>query len=88
MAKNKDPYYQSTAFYGHAINGALLWIGLVLFIYLLFTKNIKLVSFNSCIAILVLSVGFGLHAISHLGLEVFYNYNPMYTIQQFIKKYK
>lgn len=71
------PILYSPAFYGHIMNGLLLLCGISMF-YLNYTKiNDKSTMMT---IILLLSIAFGIHSLSHLGLEIKYNFNPLQII--------
>jgi hypothetical protein len=71
-----DPMYLVPSFYAHIINGVFLLIALIL-IYNKFPKIISLDPYKLIVIILLLSIGVGVHGISHLGLEKGYDYNPL-----------
>lgn len=64
--------YNSPALYSHALNGLFLFYAL----YLLYVNKINDPSLF-LIVILLASISFGIHSISHLGLEAKYNFNPL-----------
>lgn len=71
---NNNVYY-SPALYSHALNGLFLFYAL----YLLYVNNISDPSLYIMIVLLA-SISFGIHSISHLGLEAKYNFNPLVNL--------
>ena len=67
--------YNIPSFYSHVINGILLLLTLIiLFKYYSSVKHIE--KYKLINLVLLLSIAFGIHSISHLGLEKIYGYNP------------
>jgi hypothetical protein len=66
------------SFYAHIINGVLLFIALIV-IFANYSKIKRYEGYpgSTSILILLLSIAFGIHGISHLGLESVYGYNPL-----------
>jgi hypothetical protein len=61
--------------YAHVLNGLLL---LFSFILLLQYNNRKSENYyKNLIIYLLFSIAIGIHGLSHFGLEVIYNYNPL-----------
>jgi len=73
---NKNVFL-NPSFYAHVTNALIILITLIILIknYNLF-KNINVEYI--LILLLLLSIAFGIHGISHLGLEKIYGYNPLY----------
>ena len=71
---NNNVYY-SPALYSHVLNGLFLFYAL----YLLYVNNISDPSLYIMIVLLA-SISFGIHSISHLGLEAKYNFNPLVNL--------
>lgn len=71
--------YSVPSFYAHLFNGLFLMVAIiVLFVNY---KNIsKLETHKYIILVLLFSIGFGVHSISHIGLEKVYGYNPLSAI--------
>jgi len=69
--KNNNVYY-SPSLYSHVLNGLFLFYAL----YLLYVNNITEPS-SYIIIVLLASISFGIHSLSHLGLELKYNFNPL-----------
>jgi len=60
----------------HAMSGMLLFISIAIFF--IFYSQIKSKGvFALLVIILLISIALALHGISHLGMEVVYNYNPL-----------
>jgi hypothetical protein len=59
--------YSKPSFYAYLFNGILLFIA-----FLLALNNSK-----QTVLVLAFSIAIGIHGLMHLGLEVFYNYNPL-----------
>jgi hypothetical protein len=64
------------SFYSLAITGILI---LLVFIKIIFNWNEfeQLALTDYLIILLLLTIGLGIHGLLHLGLEVYYNYNPL-----------
>lgn len=61
--------YSKPSFYAYLLNGILLFIA-----FLLAVNNS---SYQRIILVLGFSIAVGIHSLSHLGMEVFYGYNPL-----------
>ncbi len=61
---------------GHVINGFLILI-LLIIIILNYTKIIKFDLYQIIIILSLFTLIIGIHSLSHLGLEVVYNFNPI-----------
>ena len=59
----------------HTLNGGLLIVALVL-VAMNFTTLTRLPLLQLLMLVLVLSIAVGIHAISHVGVEHTYGYNP------------
>lgn len=59
----------------HVLNGFLLFTAII-FIFVNFHKIKSLDAYRIIVVIMLLSIGIGVHSISHLGLEKEYNYVP------------
>ena len=68
---NNNIYY-SPALYSHGLNGLFL----VSALYLLY-KNSSIEPHNQIMILLLVSISFGIHSLSHIGLEIKYNFNPL-----------
>ena len=64
------------SFYAHILNGIFILIA-VLILFTNYSKIMKSGSYNFLILLLLFSITFGLHGISHLGLEQNYNFYPL-----------
>lgn len=62
--------------YAHALNGILTMLAVVSAIYY-YGPLKRLEPFKVVVLILLFSIAFGIHSMSHLGLEKIYNYNPL-----------
>lgn len=64
------------SFYAHALNGLFLLLAVVLVIVNM--AEIKRLKVSKIIMIVLLfSLGFGIHSLTHLGLERAYGFNPL-----------
>ena len=59
----------------HALNGVLMFAAVVV-AYMNFRILYKLDPYKKVMILLVFSVAIGIHALSHLGLESVYGFNP------------
>lgn len=64
------------SFYAHIISGIVMFIAFISFI-LNYSKIKSLDSYRLLILILLLSICISIHGLSHLGLEIIYQYNPL-----------
>jgi hypothetical protein len=71
-----ETIYKTPSFWGHVLNGVLLLIA-ILFMYANYSEVRQSSAFQMTILILLFSIAFGLHGLSHLGMESVYEYNPM-----------
>ena len=71
--------YLIPSFYAHIMNGLLLLFSLI-YLYTHFSKIKKLDPYKIIILSLLFSIVFGIHGLSHLGLEYIYGYNPIFRI--------
>ena len=60
----------------HALNG-LLTFAAVIVAYMNFRVLSRLDPYKKVMILLVFSVAIGIHALSHLGLESMYGFNPL-----------
>ena len=67
---------ENPSLYAHVIHAILLMISVVLFI-VNYSQIVKLGPYEKINLSLLFSGVVGVHAISHLGLESVYGYNPM-----------
>jgi len=65
--------------YAHIINGLFLLLAFIM-LYKNYNKLRNLEPYKKIILTLFFSIGVGIHGLSHLGLEKFYNYNPLRVI--------
>ena len=64
------------SFYAHVMNALLMLLAIMLVV-----KHYRALRPYEVIAIaLLFSIGFGVHGLSHLGLETVYQFNPLNTI--------
>jgi hypothetical protein len=68
--------YNLPSLYAHMINGVLLLVAVII-LYKNYNQIKKLEPYKLIILTLIFSIGFGIHGLSHLGLEKGYNYNPL-----------
>lgn len=68
--------YNLPSLYAHIINGLLLLVAVII-LYKNYNQIKKLEPYKLIILTLFFSIGFGIHGLSHLGLEKGYNYNPL-----------
>ena len=68
--------YKYPSYYAHIMNGLLILFAIIL-LYKNYTKISNLEPYKLIILTLGFSIGFGIHGLSHLGLEKIYNYNPI-----------
>ena len=67
------------SFYAHIFNGLFIFIAIVI-LYKNYSKLTKTHPYNMMILVLLFSMSIGIHGLSHMGLEQFYNYNPLAPI--------
>jgi hypothetical protein len=63
-------------FYSHILNGILLFFAIVL-VYINYSNLKKMAPYNKIMLFLIFSLCIGVHGISHMVLDKYYNYNPM-----------
>lgn len=68
--------YFAPSFYAHIINGVLIFIAIII-LYKNYSLIIKTKPYNMIMLVLLFSMSIGIHGLSHMGLEQFYNYNPL-----------
>ena len=73
---NKIYFYPS--FYAHIGNGLLLLFAIIL-LYKNYSKII-LDPYKQILLTLFFSLSIGVHALTHLGLEKVYGYNPLFIV--------
>ncbi len=61
------------AFYAHVMSGLLLF-GAFVVLYLNFSS---IGNYQKILLLILLSIGVGVHGLSHLGLEYVYGFNPL-----------
>ena len=71
--------YLVPSIYAHFLNGLLLMVSLLI-LYTNYSSITKSEPYKIVILVLLFSIGFGIHSLSHLGLEKVYNFNPLETI--------
>jgi hypothetical protein len=71
--------YLAPSFYAYIFNGLLLMVAVIV-MYINYSSIVKLEPYKIIILALLFSIGFGIHSLSHLGLEKVYNFNPLETI--------
>ena len=75
-----DKLFLIPTFYAHIMNGILLLIALIL-VYMNYSSLKKMTPYNKILLFLVFSLCIGVHGISHMVLDKYYNYNPLLLIQ-------
>ena len=68
--------YRAPSFYAHVINGVLIFFS-VLFLYNNYSNIMSEENYKILLLLLLFSIAIGIHCMTHLGLEVNYNYNPL-----------
>ena len=71
--------YSNPSFYAHVLNGALLFIAIII-LYINYSKFLQLEPYKLLCLTLLLSLSVGIHGLSHLGLEKGYGYNPLSAV--------
>jgi hypothetical protein len=71
--------YLVPSFYAHILNGIFLMVAVII-LYTNYSSVAKLEPYKMIMLVLLFSIGFGIHSLSHLGLEKVYNFNPLETI--------
>lgn len=61
--------------YAHVLNGLLLLFSFILLVQ--YSNNKSENYYKNLIIYLLFSIAIGIHGLSHFGLEVIYNYNPL-----------
>jgi hypothetical protein len=61
--------------YAHVLNGLFLLFSFILLLQ--YSNNKRENYYKILIIYLLFSIAIGIHGISHFGLEVIYNYNPL-----------
>jgi hypothetical protein len=70
------PIFKMPSFYAHVLNGLFLLIAIILVVMNM--NELKRLKLSKLIHLVVLfSIGFGVHSLSHLGLERVYGFNPI-----------
>lgn len=68
--------YHIPSFYAHMLNGLFLFLAFIL-LYNNYSKIIRLEPYKLIKLTLLLSIGVGIHSLSHIALEKGYGYNPL-----------
>ena len=68
------PVFKMPSFYAHALNGMLLLVAILLVLFN-FNEIKKLKPTKMIMLVLFFSIGFGIHSLTHLGLERSYGFN-------------
>jgi len=61
--------------YAHVLNGLFLLFSFILLLQ--YSNNKRENYYKILIIYLLFSIAIGIHGLSHFGLEVIYNYNPL-----------
>jgi len=73
------PLFKMPSFYAHILNGLFLLFAVILVVMNM--NELKRLKLSKMIyLILLFSIGFGVHSLSHLGLEKVYGFNPISTL--------
>lgn len=76
--KDWKKWMQEPSFLASMIHGFLvLWILILILIHSFSEKSHKWNTYQIIILLLLLSISIGIHGLSHLGLEVAYNFHPL-----------
>ena len=67
---------ETPSVYAHIINGLLMVVAVAL-LYKNYANIRNLSAYKLIIIVLMFSIAFGIHGLSHLGLEENYGYNPI-----------
>ena len=67
--------FRKPSIYPHIFGGGLILVAFLV-VAINITSIIKLEPYKLLVLILLLSIATGIHGISHIGMEVFYKYNP------------
>jgi hypothetical protein len=62
--------------YAHALNGILTMLAVVSAVYYYGSLK-RLEPFKIVVLLLLFAIAFGIHGLSHLGLEKIYRFNPL-----------
>ena len=68
--------FKMPSFYAHALNGLFLLIAVILVIINM-NELKRLKPSKKIMLVLLFSLGFGIHSLTHLGLEKVYDFNPL-----------
>jgi hypothetical protein len=60
----------------HFLNGFFLFLSIILFLFH-FLKIKKMEPYKIILLTVLFSIAIGVHSLSHLGLEIYYGYNPL-----------
>jgi hypothetical protein len=69
-------YRMYPSFMSHIMSGILLFVSVAIF-FLYYSQIKSKGVYSLLIILLLLSIASAVHGISHLGMEVVYNYNPL-----------
>lgn len=79
-----DQFFLYPSFYAHIFHAFLILIALFILI-VNFKSVMKLDAFKLICIALLFSIAIGIHAISHLGLEVNHAYSPLHILKKSIQ---
>lgn len=68
--------YSTLSFYAHVANGILVFAA-VIYLYCNYNTIKSVDYYKKLVLIILFSIAIGIHSLSHLGLEYFYNFNPI-----------
>lgn len=60
----------------HFLNGFFIFLSIIL-LFIHFFKIKKMEPYKTIVLVLLFSLAIGVHSLSHLGLEIYYGYNPL-----------
>lgn len=69
-------YYKTPSFYAHALNGLFILFAVILAI-VHFKELKRLQSYYMIKLFIFFSLAFGVHSLTHLGMEKGYDFNPL-----------
>jgi ABC-type polysaccharide/polyol phosphate export permease len=75
----RNNVYLAPSFYAHMLN-AFVMIFAIGILYVHFAVFKKMDPYRLIMLALLFSIVFGIHALSHLGLEKVYNFNPLASV--------
>jgi L-cystine uptake protein TcyP (sodium:dicarboxylate symporter family) len=77
-----QPILSKPAFYTHVLTGIALIV--VILTLLAHRENLRLSLFQTILIILIIGILFGIHGLSHQGMDREYGYNPIEMIRHVV----